>query len=88
MARWLLILLLASAPACLAEEGLHPDAELLQVKGYSTEVITHTGRQSLRQEWKPQVIPYRTKWAQFKRNLWRNDWTGALDEFGSPSLSD
>jgi hypothetical protein len=84
----LMLMLVALAPASFAAEGLHPDADLLSVKGYSGEVIYHTGRQSLRQEWKPQETPYRSKWQQLRRNLWRNDWTGALDEFGSPSLSE
>ena len=84
----LIMALLAVIPASFAFEGLHPDSDLLKVKGYSPEVIYHTGRQTLRQEWQPQQTPYRSKWEQLRRNLWRNDWTGALDEFGSPSLSE
>jgi hypothetical protein len=92
MRNWCLPLLTLFAvmlqPAVFAADGLRPDPALMEAKGYSQELIHHTGRQTLRQEWTQQQTPYRSKWAQFKRNLWRNDWTGALEEFAAPSLAE
>lgn len=85
--RFLLVLAtLLLCPVYTPAEGLPPDTSLLSVKGYSPEVTYNTERQRLRQEWKPQYTPYRSRWQQFKQNLIHNDWTGSLQEFGAPSL--
>jgi hypothetical protein len=69
-------------------EGLPPEPTLMNAKGYSPELVTAISSQRLRQEWQPQAKPYRTWWEQLKRNVSRNDWTGQLDQFGSPSFKD
>jgi hypothetical protein len=60
-----------------------PDEELMQVKGYSPELITVTDTQRSRQEWKQPVTPTLSPKQRFLHNIFYNNWTGSVDEFGS-----
>jgi hypothetical protein len=77
-----LALLLLASQLSVAALAMEPNPELLSIKGYSPQMVTTTGIQQDRMEWKQPPPPPRTPWQQFWHNVYTNDWTGSLDPIG------
>lgn len=77
-----LALLLLASQLSVAALAMEPTPELLSIKGYSPQMVTTTGIQQDRMEWKQPPPPPRTPWQQFWHNVYTNDWTGSLDPIG------
>jgi hypothetical protein len=75
-----MILMGISQPAAHA---FAPEPDLMKIKGYSPEVVHTTEIQRSRQEWRNPPAPRLTPFERFLSNIYYNDWTGSLDEFGS-----
>lgn len=74
---------------CLLSSGLGsvalayaPDGELMQIKGYSPELIQTTNQQRNRQEWKEPSRPLRSPIERFLHNVYYGDWVAPVDDFG------
>jgi hypothetical protein len=78
-----LIAVLSAVVLCLPAMAYTPDEELMQVKGYSPELITVTDTQRSRQEWKQPITPVLSPKQRFLHNIFYNNWTGSVDDFGS-----
>ncbi len=60
-----------------------PEADFLQIKGYSPEIIDSIVTQRYRQEWRYPPPPKRRPKDQILRNIFINDPLGNIDPFGS-----
>ncbi|MDX2084209.1 MAG: hypothetical protein SFZ03_02335 [Candidatus Melainabacteria bacterium] len=60
-----------------------PEADLMKIKGYSPETIQSASLQRSRQEWRQPAPPRMTPKEKFFHNLYYNNWTGGVDDFGS-----
>lgn len=63
--------------------ALAPDMDLMRIKGYSPEVIHTVEVQRNRQEWRVPMTPRHSPLERILYNIYYNDWTGSMDEFGS-----
>jgi hypothetical protein len=63
--------------------GYAPEPDLMKIKGYSPEIIKTTDVQRSRQEWRQPPAPDMTPKERFFHNIYYNNWTGSVDEFGS-----
>lgn len=63
-----------------------PEAELLKTKGYSPEIINTMEAQRSRQEWRQPPAPILSPIKRFMHNIYYNEWTGSIDEFGAQVL--
>ncbi len=63
-----------------------PEPVLLDIKGYSPEIIDTIQTQTDRMEWRQPQPPARTPKERFLHNIFINDWTGNFDPFGSHVL--
>ena len=80
-------LIISTAIAPLAH-AYAPEAELMQLKGYSPEVISTAADQRKRQEWRQASTPVMTPMEHFWHNVVYNNWTGSVDPFGAQVLRD
>ena len=78
-----LMLGMMSANAALAYS---PEGDLMEVKGYSPEVIELANRQRSRQEWRQAPAPKHSPVEKFFHNIYYGDWTGNVDGFGERVL--
>ena len=60
-----------------------PEGDLMKIKGYSPEIIDVTDTQRSRQEWREPPAPEHPPLEKFFHNIYYNEWTGSVDEFGS-----
>jgi hypothetical protein len=65
-----------------------PEGDLLEVKGYSPELVQLTDQQRSRQEWRSPSIPKQTPVEKFFHNIYYGEWTESVDDFGSQVLRD
>lgn len=63
--------------------ALAPEQDLMKIKGYSPEVIHTVEVQRSRQEWRVPQPPRLTPTERILYNIYYNEWTGSMDEFGS-----
>jgi hypothetical protein len=63
--------------------GFAPEPDLMKIKGYSPETINITQTQRNKQEWRAPHAPNMSPMERFFHNIYFNDWTGNIDEFGS-----
>ncbi|MEM0951994.1 MAG: hypothetical protein AAGI66_07620 [Cyanobacteria bacterium P01_H01_bin.74] len=66
----------------------NPDANLLQVKGYSPEVVEITNQQRSKQEWKAPAIRRRSPKETLLHNIYKGNWTEGYDGFGAYVIRD
>jgi hypothetical protein len=78
--------LLAGSVTAQSALAFSPENDLMQLKGYSPEVIQLTGLQRNRQEWKEAPAPKLSPTERFFHNIYYGDWTGDIDQFGSSVL--
>ena len=86
MKQLLTVAILCGTLSASVAQAYAPEQDLLQIKGYSPEVIETATKQRSRQEWRQPEAPLRTPVEQFFHNIYYNDWTGSVDEFGSTVL--
>jgi hypothetical protein len=60
-----------------------PEVEQMKIKGYSPMMIKMVQDQRNRQEGRDSVSPTLTPAERFFHNIYYNDWTGSIDNFGS-----
>ncbi|MBX2861024.1 MAG: hypothetical protein KTR14_07305 [Vampirovibrio sp.] len=60
-----------------------PEPDVMEIKGYSPEIINTTQVQRNRQEWRKPPAPPMTPREQFFHNIYYNNWIGGVDPFGS-----
>ncbi|MGE0201074.1 MAG: hypothetical protein AB7P76_08910 [Candidatus Melainabacteria bacterium] len=84
MAKLLSIAAIAAA-ACtgMAAWAYAPEEDLMQIKGYSPEVVELANTQRSRQEWRKPAPPPEKPLEKFFHNIYYNNWTGSFDDFGS-----
>ncbi len=67
----------------MAAFAFAPEPDLMKIKGYSPEIINTMQTQRSRQEWRQPPAPVLSPVERFFHNIYYNEWTGSIDEFGS-----
>ena len=78
--------ILLNAAVALPALAYAPEPELMQLKGYSPEVVSTAQDQRKRQEWRQLGVQTMTPMERFWHNIMYNNWTGSVDPFGSQIL--
>jgi len=71
-----------------AARAYAPEPDLMKIKGYSPEIIDVTETQRSRQEWREPPAPTLSPVEKFFHNIYYNNWTGSVDDFGSEVIRD
>ena len=65
-----------------------PESDLMELKGYSPEVVKVAEKQRSRQEWRQPQAGTLTPMKRFFHNVYYGKWTEGFDEFGSQVIRD